>query len=214
MGGLTQEEWDKAINESNDMAGLVVELEQAGVQLNLVNPFSDAFKDFVVEMIKNNIEKNLTLEMLKSLYVAMKDAFHKIFASGIGDALRETKFDIATNGIKEFVLTVPEYGEWMAVSESQIKNLAAELAKVESIDKFDNLITIIRRCGDRLANKAEIKEIIEQPVQTMLRHEDSRVKEVGENAAAYFGIEAAVEGNAENEVTGDDSQQGLTPVTQ
>lgn len=214
MHGLTQEEWDKAINESNDMAGLVVELEQAGVQLNLVNPFSDAFKDFVVEMIKNNIEKNLTLEMLKSLYVAMKDAFHKIFASGIGDALRETKFDIATNGIKEFVLTVPEYGEWMAVSESQIKNLAAELAKVERIDKFDNLITIIRRCGDRLANKAEIKEIIEQPVQTMLRHEDSRVKEVGENAAAYFGIEAAVEGNAENEVTGDDSQQGLTPVTQ
>lgn len=214
MGTLTQEEWNRAFKESNDMTGLVAGLEQDGVQLNLVNPFSDAFKDFIVEMIKNNIERDLTLEMLKSLYKAMKGAFHNIFASGVGNALRETKFEIATEGIREFVLNVPEYGEWMAASESHIKNLAAELAKVESIDKFDNLITVIQRCGDGLANKAEIKEIIEQPVQTMLKHEDPRMKVVGEKAAAYFGIEAAVASNTDDEVISEESQQGQPPVTQ
>lgn len=203
MCGLTQEEWGNALRKSNDMAGLVAELEQYGVQLNLVNPFSDALKDLVVEMIKNNVERNLTLEMLTSLHKAMKGAFHNIYASGLGDALRETKFSIATDCIKEFVLKVPEYGEWIVASESQIKNLAAELAKVESIGKFNNFITIIQRCGDGLANKAEIKEIIEQPVQTMLKHEDSTIKEVGEKAAAYFGIEAAVERNADDEVISD-----------
>ena len=213
MHGLTQEAWGKAIKESNDMALLVTELEQDGVQLNLANPFSDAFNGLVVEMIKNNVERNLSSETLTSLHKAMRDVFHKVFAFGLGDALRETKFNIATNGIKEFVLNVPKYGEWIAASGSQIKNLAAELAKVESIGKFDNFITIIQRCGDGLANKAEIKEIIEQPVQTMLKRKDSRVKEVGEKAAAYFGIEDAVESNAEDEVISDESQQGQPPVT-
>jgi len=214
MGGLTQEEWGKAIKESNDIALLVAELEHDGVQLDLANSFSDAFRDLVIEMIKKNVERNLPSETLTSLHKAMRDVFHDVFASGLGDALRETKFKIATSGIKEFVLNVPKYGEWIAASDLQIKNLAAELAKVESIDKFDNFITIIQRCGDGLANKAEIKEIIEQPVQTMLKHEDSRVKEVGEKAAAYFGIEAAVENNAEDKVISEESQQGLPPVTQ
>lgn len=199
MGGMTQEEWGEAIKESNEVALLVAELEQDGVQLDLTNPFSEAFKGLVVEMIKNNVEMGVPSETLSSLHAAMKGVFHNVFASGIGDALRETKFDIATDGIKEFVLNVPKYREWIAASESQIKNLAAELAKVESIGKFSNFITIIQRCGDGLANKAEIKEIIEQPVQTMLKHEDSTVKEVGEKAAAYFGIEAAVERNAEED---------------
>ena len=199
MTGLTQEEWAKALKESDNMAGLVAELEQDGVQLNLANPFANAFKDLVVEMIKNNVERALSSEPLAALHKAMKDVFHNVFASGIGDALRETKFDIATEGIKEFVLNVPKFGEWIVASESQIKNLAAELAKVESIGKFNNFITIIQRCGDGLAYKAEIKEIIEQPVQTMLKHEDLTVKEVGEKAAAYFGIEAADERNAEED---------------
>ena len=150
-------------------------------------------------MIKNNVEGALSSEILTALHKAMKDVFHNVFASGIGDVLRETKFDIATEGIKEFVLNVPEYGEWIVNSDSQIKNLAAELAKVESIGKFNNFVTIIQRCGDGLAYKAEIKEIIEQPVQTMLKHEDLTVKEVGEKAAAYFGIEAADERNAEED---------------
>ena len=203
MGGMTQEEWGVAIKESNEAALLVAELEQNGVQLDLTNPFSEAFKGLVVEMIKNNVEMGVPSETLSSLHAAMKGVFHNVFASGIGDALRETKFDIATDGIKEFVLNVPKYREWIAASESQIKNLAAELAKVESIGKFSNFITIIQRCGDGLANKAEIKEIIEQPVQTMLKHEDSTVKEIGEKAAAYFGIEAAVERNADDEVISD-----------
>lgn len=199
MGGMTQDEWSKALKASDNMAGLVAELEQEGAQLNLANPFANAFKDFVVEMIKNNVEGALSSEILTALHKAMKDVFHNVFASGIGDVLRETKFDIATEGIKEFVLNVPEYGEWIVNSDSQIKNLAAELAKVESIGKFNNFITIIQRCGDGLAYKAEIKEIIEQPVQTMLKHEDLTVKEVGEKAAAYFGIEAADERNAEED---------------
>lgn len=203
MGGMTQEEWGEAIKESNEVALLVAELEEDGVQLDLTNPFSEAFKGLVVEMIKNNVEMGVPSEILSSLHAAMKGVFHNVFASGIGDALRETKFDIATDGIKEFVLNVPKYREWIAASESQIKNLAAELAKVESIGKFSNFVTIIQRCGDGLANKAEIKEIIEQPVQTMLKHEDSTVKEVGEKAAAYFGIEAAVERNADDEVISD-----------
>lgn len=203
MAGLTQEEWDKALKESDNMAGLVAELEQEGVQLNLANPFANAFKDLVVEMIKNNVERTLSSETLVALHKAMKDVFHNVFASGIGDILRETKFDIATEGIKEFVLNVPEYREWIVNSDSQIKNLAAELAKVESIGKFDNFITIIQRCGGDLASRADIREIIEQPVQIMLKHEDSTVKEVGEKAAAYFGIEAAVERNADDEVISD-----------
>ena len=207
MGGMTQEEWGEAIKESNEVALLVAELEQDGVQLDLTNPFSEAFKGLVVEMIKNNVEMGVPSETLSSLHAAMKGVFHNVFASGIGDALRETKFDIATDGIKEFVLNVPKYREWIAASESQIKNLAAELAKVESIGKFSNFITIIQRCGDGLANKAEIKEIIEQPVQTMLKHEDSTVKEVGEKAAAYFGIEAAVERNADDEVISDKGKE-------
>lgn len=205
MVGLTQGEWCKALIGSNDMAWLVAELEQDGVQLNLANPFSEAFKGMVVEMIKNNVERDLPQEALMSLHTAMKGVFLNTFAAGLGDALRESKFEIVTEGIKEFVLNIPEYGEWIAASESHIKNLAAELAKVESIGKFDNLMTIIQRCGDGLTNKAEIKEIIEQPVQTMLKCGGSTVKKVGEKAAAYFGIEAAVEGNAENEVTGDES---------
>ena len=200
MGGLTQEEWSKALNESNDMAGLVAELEQDGVQLNLANPFSNAFKDLLVEMIKNNVTRSLTLEILTLLHKAMKSVFHNVFASGIGDALRETKFDIATEGIKGFVLNVPEFGEWIVNSDSQIKNLAAEVAKVDSIGKFDNFITIIQRCGDGLANNTAIKEILEQPVQTMLKHEDLKVKEVAEKAAAYFGIETSAVTNAEDEV--------------
>jgi hypothetical protein len=111
MGELTQEEWSKALKESNDMAGLVAELEQDDVQLNLANPFANAFKDLVAEMIKNNVERALSSETLAALHKAMKDVFHNVFASGIGDVLRETKFDIATEGIKEFVLNVPEYGE-------------------------------------------------------------------------------------------------------
>ena len=207
MGGMTQDEWSKALKASDNMAGLVAELEQEGTQLNLANPFANAFKDFVVEMIKNNVEGALSSEILTALHKAMKDVFHNVFASGIGDVLRETKFDIATEGIKEFVLNVPEYGEWIVNSDSQIKNLAAELAKVESIGKFNNFITIIQRCGDGLAYKAEIKEIIEQPVQTMLKHEDLTVKEVGEKAAAYFGIEAADVGDAEGEVKSDESKK-------
>ena len=214
MGGLTQREWSKALIDSSDMAWLVAELEQDGVQLNLTNPFSEAFKGMVVEMIKNNVERDLPQEALMSLHTAMKGVFLNTFAAGLGDILRESKFEIVTEGIKEFVLNIPEYGEWIAATKSHVKNLAAELAKVESIGKFDNLMTIIQRCGDGLTNKAEIKEIIEQPVQTMLKHEDSTVKAVGEKAAAYFGIEAAVEGNAEDEVISDESQQGQTSVTQ
>ena len=85
--------------------------------------------------------------------------------------------------------------------------MAAEIAKVESIGKFDNFITIIQRCGDGLANKLAIKEIIEQPVQMMLKHEDSKVKEVGGKAAAYFGIEAAAESKAEDEIMGDEGKK-------
>lgn len=203
MLSLTHEEWSNTLKDPNDMAFLVAELEQDGIQLNLANPFSDAFMGLVVEMIKDNVERHLPSEILTSLHKAMRDVFHDVFASGLGDALREAKFNIATDGIKEFVINVPEYREWIAASDLQIKNLAAELAKVESIGQFDNLITIIQRCGDGLGNKAEIKEIIEQPVQTMLKHDDSAVKDVGEKAAAYFGIEAAVESNAEGEVISD-----------
>ncbi len=207
MGELTQEEWSKALKESNDMAGLVAELEQDDVQLNLANPFANAFKDLVAEMIKNNVERALSSETLAALHKAMKDVFHNVFASGIGDVLRETKFDIATVGIKEFILNVPEYREWIVNSDSQIKNLAAELAKVESIGKFDNFITIIQRCGGDLASRADIREIIEQPVQIMLKHKDSKVKEIGEKAAGYFGLEVAVVSNAEEEVKSDEGSK-------
>ena len=207
LGGLSQEEWSNALIASNDMAGLVAELEQDDVQLNLANPFANAFKDLVAEMIKNNVERGVPSETLTSLHSAMKGVFHNIFASGLGDILGETKFDIATDSIKEFVLNVPEYGEWIINSGSQIKNLAVELATIESMGEFDNFITIIQRCGNRLANKEEIKEIIEQPVQMMLKHEDSKVKEVGEKAAACFGIEAIAESNVEGEGKSDEGKK-------
>lgn len=207
LGGLSQEEWSNALIASNDMAGLVAELEQDGVQLNLANHFSAAFKDLVVGMITDNAERDVPLETLTALHSAMKGVFHNIFASGLGDALGETKFDIATDSIKEFVLNVPEYGEWIINSGSQIKNLAVELATIESMGEFDNFITIIQRCGNRLANKEEIKEIIEQPVQMMLKHEDSKVKEVGEKAAACFGIEAVAESNVEGEGKSDEGKK-------
>lgn len=207
LGGLSQEEWSNALIASNDMAGLVAELEQDGVQLNLANHFSAAFKDLVVGMITDNVERDVPLETLTALHSAMKGVFHNIFASRLGDALGETKFDIATDSIKEFVLNVPEYGEWIINSGSQIKNLAVELATIESMGEFDNFITIIQRCGNRLANKEEIKEIIEQPVQMMLKHEDSKVKEVGEKAAACFGIEAVAESNVEGEGKSDEGKK-------
>lgn len=189
LSGLAQDEWSLAFKNSNDMAELVGHLVQNGKRLDLANPFAEALKDFICNRIKSAIDCSLSPETLTAMHKAMKPVLQSVFASGIGNALKDTKFDIATARIKEFVLNFPNYDEWLADSKSIVKNMAAELSNAKHIEAFDNFITIVQRCGNKLQDKAEVKDIIEQPVQAMLKHEDPKVKEVGRKAAECFGVE-------------------------
>lgn len=189
LNDLTQAEWSAAFKASNGLAELVGLLVQEGKRLNLANPFSDAFKDFVNERIKGDLGCNLSLETLEALHRAMKPVLQSVFATGLGDVLNSVKFKIATTDIKEFVLIVPDYKDWLASSTVSVKNMAAELSKVEHVTAFDNLIAIIQRCGTILPNKEEIKDVIEQPVMAMIKSDNAGVRQVGNAAAMCFGIE-------------------------
>ena len=158
---------------------------------------NNKIKDFIAEGIKNVIDCSLSFETLESLHNAMKPVFQSVFAAGIGEALNDTKFVIETAGIKEFVLRIPDYKEWLAGASLSVKNIAAELSKVEHLTAFDSFIKIMQRCDAMLPNKAEIKDIIEQPVLTMLKSDDQNVRAVGNSAAMCFGIEDMVKENAE-----------------
>ena len=194
---LSQDEWSAALKTSNELAELIEYLVQNGERLDLANPYCEALKDFIAEGIKNVIDCSLSFETLESLHNAMKPVFQSVFAAGIGEALNDTKFVIETAGIKEFVLRIPDYKEWLAGASLSVKNIAAELSKVEHLTAFDSFIKIMQRCDAMLPNKAEIKDIIEQPVLTMLKSDDQNVRAVGNSAAMCFGIEDMVKENAE-----------------
>ena len=185
FNALTQEEWTEAFSASNDLVELVALLVENGECLGLANPYCEALKGFVCERIKNDIGCDFSSEILEGLYKAMKPALQKVFATGVGDVLKETKFKIATDDIKAFVLNVPDYEEWLEENRVWVKNIAAEL----SVDPFDNFITIMERCGVSLSNKAEIKDVIEHTVLEMLKHSDQKLKKIGERAAVFFGID-------------------------
>ena len=182
---LTQEEWTEAFSASNDLAELVALLVENGECLGLANPYCEALKGFVCERIKNDIGCDFSSEILEGLYKAMKPVFQKVFAARVGDVLKETKFKIATDDIKAFVLNVLNYEEWLEENHISVKNIAAELP----VDPFDNFITIMERCGVSLSNKAEIKDVIEHTVLEMLKHSDQKLKKIGERAAVFFGID-------------------------
>lgn len=194
---MTQEEWTSVFNAPNGMAELVGWLIQNGERLDLANPFAEAFKSYVCGRIQSATNECLQVETLEVLHKAMKPVLRGVFAAGIGEVLKAAKFNVATADIKEFVLMFPDYGEWLESTHVSVKNMAAELAKLEHIWAFDNFISIIGRCGDDLPNMDEIKDIIEQPVLTMLKNEDPQVCGIGNKAAACFGIEPSSEEEAE-----------------
>ena len=185
---LTQEEWTEAFSVSNDLAELVALLVQSDECLGLANPYCESLKGFVCERIKDDISCDFSSEILEGLYKAMKPALQKVFAAGVGDVLKETKFKIATDDIKAFVLNVPDYEEWLEENRVWVKNIAAEL----SVVSLDNFITIIERCGISLSNKEDIKDVIEHTILEMLRHSDQNLKKIGERAASCLGIDPTV----------------------
>lgn len=188
LNALTQEEWAEAFNTSTNLAELVALLVQSDECLGLANPYCESLKGFVCERIKDDISCDFSSEILEGLYKAMKPALQKVFAAGVGDVLKETKFKIATDDIKAFVLNVLNYEEWLEENHVSVKNIAAELPPVS----LDNFITIIERCGVLLSNKEDIKDVIEHTVLEMLRHSDQNLKKIGERAASCFGIDPTV----------------------
>jgi hypothetical protein len=199
---LTQEEWTEAFSASNDLAELVALLVQSDECLGLANPYCEALKGFVCERIKDDISCDFSSEILEGLYKAMKPALQKVFAAGVGDVLKETKFKIATDDIKAFVLNVLNYEEWLEENHVSVKNIAAELPPVS----LDNFITIIERCGVLLSNKEDIKDVIEHTVLEMLRHSDQNLKKIGERAASCFGIDPTV-ADVEEDVQADNADK-------
>lgn len=188
LNALTQEEWAEAFNASTNLAELVALLVQSDECLGLANPYCESLKGFVCERIKDDISCDFSSEILEGLYKAMKPALQKVFAAGVGDVLKETKFKIATDDIKAFVLNVPDYEEWLEENRVWVKNIAAEL----SVVSLDNFITIIERCGISLSNKEDIKDVIEHTILEMLRHSDQNLKKIGERAASCLGIDPTV----------------------
>lgn len=194
---LTNEKWSEAFKSSNWLAKLVALLVSKGENLKLEISYYEAFKGFICERIKNNIDCGLLTDKFEWMYKAMKQSLQKVFAGDVGNVLVEMKFKIASNNIKEFVLNVPDYEEWLEEKRVSVKNISVDL----SDNQFDNFITIIQRCGASLSNKAEIKDVVESVVLEKLKHKDIKIKEIGEKAALYFGINLSVDTlNEENKM--------------
>lgn len=189
MGSLTQEQWAEALNASNVLSELIARLEQGGVNLELANPFCEAFMEYVSRAIRQNTESSLPTNTLVSMHKSMKMVLRDIFSSGIWEALKETKFSIATSGVKDFVVDVPDYRESIKNSSHDIQIVASEVAKAGHVDAFDNLVSILRRDEQSLEYLPGLSDILEQPVKAMSKDSDEKVKIVAEKAAKYLGID-------------------------
>ena len=200
FGGLTQEEWSAAFNTGNGLAELVSLFVENGERLELANSYSEAVTHFVSERIRSDINCEFSLEILERLYKVIKPALQKVFAAEIGSVLKEVKFGIATDSVRDFVLNALDYSEWMRTESVAVRNMSAELSKEGHVVAFGNFMTIMERCGDELPNKEEIKEVVEQPVLAMAKHSEESVRAAGERAARYFGIRVVNEEVESNEV--------------
>lgn len=189
MGSLTQEQWVEALNASNALPELIARLEQDGVNLELANPFCEAFVEFVSRAIRQNTGSTLSTNTLVSMHKSMKMVLCDIFASGIWKALKETKFSIATSGVKDFVVDVPDYREMIKNSSHNLQIVASEVAKAGHVDAFDNLLSILQRSEKSLETLPGLSDILEQPVKAMSKDSDEKVKIVAEKAAKYLGID-------------------------
>ena len=189
MGSLSQEQWTELLNASNALAELIIRLEQDGVDLELANPFCEAFMEFVSRAIREDTGSTLSTDTLVSMHKSMKTVLCDIFSSGIWETLKETKFSIATSGVKDFVVNVPDYREMIKNSSRNIQIIASEVAKAGHVAAFDNLLSILQRDEKSIEYMPELRDILEQPIKAMSKDSDEKVKVVAEKAAKYLGVE-------------------------
>lgn len=189
MGCLTQQQWAESIEASNALPELIARLEQKGVKLELANPFCEAFMEFVSQAIRQDTGSTLSTNTLVSMQKSMKTVLYDIFSSGIWETLKETKFSIATSGVKDFVVNAPNYREMIKSSSRNIQIIASEVAKAGHVDAFDSLLSILQRDEKSIEYMPELRDILEQPIKAMSKDSEEKVKIVAEKAAQYLGID-------------------------
>ena len=197
LNNLIGDKWIEMLKSSGAIIRLLQHLEQNGIRPELANTFSNAYRDVIIDAINDDTDISLKTEELVVLYDAMKSAVQGVFASSIANALKDTDFCIYTPAIKDFVVNVPDYDSWLVNSSFEVKSISASLPEKENIEAFENFVEILIRCGGNIAYKNELRELLEQPVQTMAKDDDADTKRVAEKAATWLGIKIIEPNNDE-----------------
>ena len=195
LNNLTSDKWTEMLSSSGASIRLLKHLEQNGIRPELANTFANAYRDMVTDAIRDDVDISMKTEELVVLYDAMKSAVQGIFISSIAKTLKDTDFCIHTLAIRDFVLNVPDYDSWLANSSFDVKGISASLPEKGNIEAFENFVEILTRCGANITYKGELRELLEQPLQTMAKSNDADSKRVAEKAAAWLGIKI-IEPNA------------------
>ena len=197
LNNLTGDKWTEMLKSSGATIRLLKHLEQNGMQPELANTFANAYRDMIIDAINDEADISLKPEELVVLYDAMKSAVRGVFISSIANALKDRDFCIYTPAIKDFVVNVPDYDSWLVNSSFEVKSISASLPEKENIEAFENFVEILIRCGGNIAYKNDLRELLEQPVQTMAKSDDADTKRVAERAAAWLGIKVSKPDNDE-----------------
>ena len=189
LNNLSGDEWVDMLKSANAITKLLKHLDENGIRPDLANAFANAYRDMIIEAIRDEVDMSLKKDEQVILYNAMKPTIRDVFTSSIAKELTDAVFCISTPAIRDFILNIPDYGSWLANSSFAVKDTSARLAENEDIEAFEKFVEILIRCGGNITYKDEIKELLEQPVQTMAKSDDTDSKRVAEKAAAWLGIE-------------------------
>ncbi len=188
LNAIGELRWKQDFSDQPKLCSLVEHLVQQGTDSFMDNSFCNSFTAKIQETIKTQITWKITTERLNLYYQALKPDFRKVFNIAISEAVFSNGCFIATDIVKDFILSIPDYAPWLNTQAPRLPAVSTSLASPNKIKAFSNLLDILSRFKNTIENWQDIGVVISKPVLDMTRSPSTEVCDVAAKAVSLFGL--------------------------
>ncbi len=213
LSDMTQEQWERVLSQKGTSQKGIVELitflEDNGCALKFGAAFSGGFQNCLFGIMSKAGGSQPTFKELSSLYRSMEATRYAMFAKSIGFVLLERHMKAPTEGLRRFLVEVPDYDEWLQDSQAEIGSKLLVLISAHNFDNLELFSEILEHQANRGTWWDAIRLSLDEPLKQLADSPNSRIKDAARRIQSNLelGNMTGSFGNEVDDSTGNPANQ-------
>lgn len=173
---MTHDQWQDAC-KNTEIVGLLSYLEQRTEPLNLGKEFELVFEDILIQGLAKGKTYKGDYKDFVTMWHFLDERCQKELATLMGCKLLEAHAKVPEGEIRQFLVEVPDYSEWLQESQAETGQKLKALAIPSDVPKLELFSEILAHQQSRGTWWASIRKTLSGPVAHLANFQNSRVQE-------------------------------------